>query len=210
MIFHEILIIVYITNEYDFQYGKRDIDRERGNNWTDLTCLTRAFSASLPVASAKAQRIPKMRRYLSEKRSIQFGANGYGTNGGGETVSCSGTARGLAARSKNHSRILPLTFLRFAQPAGTTCARSGGTKRRITWALLPAAAADGVPPTDFVCRHARSPLSSCRALKDRFSESLIRVICQTRESRAQAPPAGGTLRFCTCRNEISARSKAHR
>lgn len=36
----------------------------------------------------------------------------------GETVSCGGTARGLVSRSKNHSRNLPLTFLRFAQPRG--------------------------------------------------------------------------------------------
>lgn len=28
------------------------------------------------------QRMSKMRRYLSEKCSIRFGANGYGTNGG--------------------------------------------------------------------------------------------------------------------------------
>lgn len=38
--------------------------------------------------------------------------------------------------------------------------------------LLPVAAADGIPPTDFVCRHARVH----RALKDRFSESLTRVV----------------------------------
>lgn len=45
--------------------------------------------------------------------------------------------------------------------------------------LLPAAAADGIPPTDFVCRHARVR----RALKDRFSESLIRVVYPLTRSR---------------------------
>jgi len=158
-----------------------------------------------------------MRRYLSGKRSIRFGYRTNGRAGRGGTVSCSRTARGLVARSKNHSRILLLTFLRFAQPAGTTCVRIGHEEKSsnldATTRCRPAAA-DGIPPTDFVCRHARSPLLTAPyrvLLKDRFSESLVRVISRARESRARAPPAtaGGTSRFCTCRNEISTRSKVH-
>ena len=60
--------------------------------------------------------------------------------------------------------------------------------------------------------HTSSPPCSRVLLKDRFSESLARVISGVREPRARAPPAaaGGTSRFCTCRNEISTRSKVHR
>jgi len=87
---------------------------------------------------------------------------------GSGSVSCGGGSRALAALSKNHSRILPLTFLHFAQPprAVRVCARARAciNHQESEPRLLPAAAADGIPPTDFVCRHARVR----RALKDRF------------------------------------------
>lgn len=109
------------TNECDFQCGKKATGRGGGNNWTDLTCLTRAFSASLPAASAMRKSL-----FAGENATLFIGktivrfdsmakrARNKRRRGG--TVSCGGTARGLVARSKNHSRILPLTFLRFAQP----------------------------------------------------------------------------------------------
>lgn len=40
----------------------------------------------------------------------------------GGAVSCGGTARGLVAHSKNHSRSLPLTFLHFQPRGDDVCA----------------------------------------------------------------------------------------
>lgn len=87
---------------------------------------------------------------------------------GSGSVSCGGAAHGLVALSKNHSRILPLTFLHFAhnQPRGLcVCARvhaRASTTKRANLDYCPLQ--PPMAPTDFVCRHARVR----RALKDRF------------------------------------------
>jgi len=82
-----------------------------------------------------------------------------GTNSQAEARSARRAARGLVARSKNHSRILPLTFLRSARSRrGYARARARMPKENNLDCLL-SAAADDVPPSDFVCRHARAPRS---------------------------------------------------
>lgn len=126
----------------------------------------------------------------------------------GGTVSCGGTARGLVAHSKNHSRSLPLTFLHFVQPRGDdVCAHR---PRREEYNLDAAARCSRRwHSTDRFCLPTRSfaPFAVPRIEGSFFGVTDSRHI---RGSRARAPPAEGASRFCTCRDEISARSKVHR
>lgn len=117
-------------------------------------------------------------------------------------------ARGQFALSKNHSRILPLTFLHFARtPQGRRGVlhrpRRGATRGLRTDAT-------GVPPSDFVCRHARPIARSRRALKDRFSDSLTRVVSEpllppSLERGNESGCLAGTSGFCTCRRRGASR-----
>lgn len=131
MVFHKISIIEYTSNERDFQCGKRDIGRGGGNNWTDLTCLTRAFSASLPAASAMRKSLfaENATLFIGETfDSIRVQNKRQGGTGRNSFMQQDGS-RARCAFEKSFrillQRILLLTFLRFAQPAGTTCVRIG-------------------------------------------------------------------------------------
>lgn len=90
-----------------------------------------------------------------------------------------GSSRAIHVVQKSLEDLAADVFAFRSAPQGRDVVHASATKRSDPG--LPTNA-DGVPPTDFVCRHACSKSIVRRALKDRFSESLIRVV-SSRPSR---------------------------
>jgi len=163
-----------------FPTAKRRNGEEGGGarNLTDLTCLTRFFrvaAGSEPacdaVRCAKAflpARSPKMRRYLSWNR-VRFRLRYERRNkqpSGSALRALAGSSRARCALEKSSEDLAFDVFAFRSIPQGL---RARMPKENNLDCLL-SAAADDVPPSDFVCRQ-RS-----RAEGSVFSESLIRVV----------------------------------
>lgn len=206
MVFHGISIIVRTANDCDFQRQKRYVSVEEEAQQLDRSNVSdalfphrrRCAKTFLPTYGRKYAVIY---RDIAARFATADTEPKRRSGSGSGSVSCGGGS--LAALSKNHSRILPLTFLHFAQPprAVRVCARARActNHQESEPRLLPAAAADGIPPTDSVCRHVRVR----RALKDRFFGVTGSRSIPLWPGREDPTSAGCASRCCTCHDEIS-------